>query len=130
MFIKVDFSSPIPIYEQIRTQIKFYLASGAIRENELIPSVRELAKMLAINPLTVSRAYRELQNEDLVHAVRGMGLAVSENATRRCREERSLVFEADLKKLLQEAIDSAMDPKEIEAVVFREMANIKKDNAQ
>ena len=68
---QLNFNSPIPIYEQIVRQAHFLIASGALPEGELIPSVREVAKTLTINPQTVVRAYSELKAADLIAAVRG-----------------------------------------------------------
>ena len=52
MFFQIDVNAPTPIYEQIYRQAKFFIANGALGPNELIPSVREVARALAINPQT------------------------------------------------------------------------------
>ena len=75
MFINIDPSDGIPIYEQIVRQIKFAAAGGVVRPGELIPSVREVASELAVNPNTVAKAYRQLQIEGVVESVRGEGAA-------------------------------------------------------
>ena len=72
--ISVDPSNGLAIYDQIVRQIKFAIASGAVLPGELVPSVRELAKQVAVNPNTVSRAYRELQSENVLETVRGTWL--------------------------------------------------------
>ena len=80
-----------PIYGQIADQVKFAVAAGVLRPGDLVPSVRELSKQLVVNPNTVARAYRELQGEGLLEAVRGTGLQVAEAAAERCREERRAI---------------------------------------
>ena len=66
MILQIDTSNGLAIYEQVVRQLKFAVASGKLRRGELVPSVRELSKQLAINPNTVSRAYRQLQDEDVL----------------------------------------------------------------
>ena len=61
MLFRIQPNNGIPIYDQVVRQVKFGVAAGAIVPGELVPSVREMAKQLAINPNTVSRAYRQLQ---------------------------------------------------------------------
>ena len=56
MFLQIDFNNSLAIYDQIVRQIKFAIAGNVLKEGELIPSVRELARELTINPNTVSRA--------------------------------------------------------------------------
>ena len=99
MFFQIDVNAPTPIYEQIYRQVKFFIANGALGPNELIPSVREVARALAINPQTVVRAYRDLQNEEIVYSVRGRGLAVSDDAKKRCRDDRLAFFEREFERL-------------------------------
>ncbi len=80
-----------PIYGQIADRVKFAVAAGVLRPGELVPSVRELSKQLVVNPNTVARAYRELQNEGLLETVRGTGLQVAEGAVERCRQAQQRV---------------------------------------
>jgi len=84
MFFQIDPSNGLAIYDQVVRQIKFAIAGGALKAGELIPSVRELARELAINPNTVARAYRCLQDEGVLEPVRGQGLAVTAGACERC----------------------------------------------
>ena len=74
-----------PIYVQIADRMKFAVAAGVLRPGDMVPSVRELSKQLVVNPNTVARAYRELQNEGLLETVRGTGLQVAKGAVERCR---------------------------------------------
>ena len=117
MFFQIDVNSPTPIYEQIYRQVKFFIANGALGSDELIPSVREVARALAINPQTVVRAYRDLQNEEIVYPVRGRGLAVSADAKKRCRDDRLAFFEREFERLLDEALQSRLTPEEIRKTV-------------
>ena len=124
MFIHIDFSNELAIYDQVVRQVKFAVAGSVIRESELVPSVRELARELTINPNTVARAYRRLQDDGVLSAVRGTGLAVAAGAVRRCREERVELIRARLKQVLAEAKQSRLDPHKLRALVQRQLAAI------
>ena len=79
MFFKINQTNGVPVYEQISRQIAFAIASEGIAVGELVPSVRNLSRDLAVNPNTVARAYRQLQDEGILETVRGEGLLVTSN---------------------------------------------------
>lgn len=62
-----------PLYEQIKEQMKELIMTGVLKADEQIPSVRELAQMLTINPNTIQKAYKELEQEGFVYSIRGKG---------------------------------------------------------
>jgi GntR family transcriptional regulator len=74
----INYRDPRPIYEQVRDSLRRAIIAGAIKADEKIPSVRDLAAQLAINPNTIQRAYRELEAEGYVYSVSGKGSFVSE----------------------------------------------------
>ena len=117
MFIEINVSSSQPIYEQLVEQIKFSIAAEAVRVDEMIPSLRELSKKLALNPNTVARAYRTLQDEGIVCFRRGTGLAVAPGAKERCEEDRRKWFENRLQQLLADAAKSRLDSDEVKKIV-------------
>ena len=120
MFLQVDARNGLAVYDQIVRQVKFAVADSALAPGELVPSVRELARELAINPNTVARAYRQLQDDGVLEAVRGTGLAVAESARRQCQIERTKLIRARLRMVLEEAALSGLDPQEIEQLVRTE----------
>ena len=71
--LQLNYRDPRPIYEQIKDGIRALLVSGALARDERLPSVRELAVQLAINPNTIQRAYRELESEGYIYSVPGTG---------------------------------------------------------
>jgi GntR family transcriptional regulator len=71
--INLNFRDPRPIYEQVKDNLRHLIVSGALPENYKLPSVREMAAELAINPNTIQRAYRELENEGYICTVPGKG---------------------------------------------------------
>src|SRR3990172_5133872 len=100
MLFQVDAQNGLAVYDQIVRQVIFAVADGALRAGELVPSVRELARELAINPNTVARAYRQLQDDGVREPVRGTGLAVSSAAKRRCQSERTKLLSSRLQQVL------------------------------
>ena len=69
----VNYRDPRPIYEQIKDELRKMIISGVIAPDEKLPSVRELAQQLAINPNTIQRAYRELEQRGYIYSVAGKG---------------------------------------------------------
>ena len=70
---QLDLKSRESIYEQIINQMKELIITGVIKEDEKLPSVRELSKILTINPNTVQKSYRELERQGYVYTVAGLG---------------------------------------------------------
>ena len=95
--------SGVPIYEQIKQQIKSAILSGELQEEEALPSLRTLAKDLKISVLTVTRAYTELEQEGFVKNVQGRGCFVLGRGSELLREQLIRKVEEGL----AEAIDAA-----------------------
>ncbi len=72
-----------PIYRQIAEQLRRLVSAGQLRAGDLLPSVREVASAHAINPMTVSRAYSQLEAEGVLERLRGKGMAVAAGSLRR-----------------------------------------------
>ena len=95
--------SDVPIYEQIKQQIKSAILSGELQEEESLPSLRTLAKDLKISVLTVTRAYTELEQEGFVKNIQGRGCFVMGRGSELVREQLIRKVEAGL----SEAVDAA-----------------------
>ena len=124
VFINIQ-TNGLAIYDQVVRQIKFAVANQALRPGDLVPSVRELSKQLAINPNTVARAYRQLQDDGVLETVRGLGLQVTAGATSQCRTDRRKLIRARLGQALTEAVQSGLDAQEIEQLVSRELKAVR-----
>ena len=75
--IQIDLKDSKPIYEQIKEKIKGLIISGILKPDDKIPSVRELAQTLTINPNTIQKAYRDLESESVIYTVKGKGNFIS-----------------------------------------------------
>jgi GntR family transcriptional regulator len=113
---------PRPIYGQIADRVKFAVAAAVLRPGDLVPSVREMAKQLVVNPNTVARAYRDLQTEGVLEPVRGMGLQVTEAAVGHCRDARRTYVRDRLRAAFDEIRQAGLDADEVEAILRDEWA--------
>ncbi len=124
MFVHIDPSNGLAIYDQIVRQVKFAVAQEAVKPGELVPSVRELARELAVNPNTVARAYQQLQADGVLAGVRGMGLEVATGATTHCRDERWKLIQARIRQALAEAKQSGVADEELRRLVEQELSAV------
>lgn len=74
---QLDFGDHRPLYEQIKEKLKFLIIGGVLHDGDKIPSVREFAVQMAINPNTIARAYRELENEGYIYSQKAKGYFVA-----------------------------------------------------
>lgn len=88
MRLHVSLKSGVPIYVQLVTQIQQLVASGRLPVGTELPTIRALAEQLLVNPNTVARAYRELEQAGVVTSRRGLGTVVSETGSPLGRKER------------------------------------------
>ena len=98
-----------------------------VRPGELIPSVREVASELAVNPNTVAKAYRQLQIEGVVESVRGRGLQLSGESPEKCREERARLVRLRFRDAIGEARRSRLDNEEIRELIEQELGSETKE---
>jgi GntR family transcriptional regulator len=124
MWFDIHPESPIPIYDQIVTQVIFGVASGSLAVGELIPSVRELGSRLVVHPNTVAKAFHELEGMGIITARRGKGMEVTAEAPARCRARRQEIVRDRIRDALREAASSALSPEEIRRLVEDELMRI------
>ena len=117
MYLRIDASSNVPIFTQIINQVKYSVATSAYRSDDKLPSVRELAVQLRVNPNTISKAYRELEREGVVYTQRGLGVFVAKQAAAICRRERKRIINDRLGTAVEEALRSDLSPSEIRKIV-------------
>jgi len=96
--ILIDNKSGAPIYDQIYSQIKAQIVNGAVREDEALPSIRNLAKDLRVSVITTKRAYDELEREGFIYTVAGKGCFVAPKNLELLREENLKAIEGHLEE--------------------------------
>jgi DNA-binding transcriptional regulator YhcF (GntR family) len=114
---EINPNSGVPIYRQIVDQVHALVAGGTLREGDLLPSVRQVARAADVNPMTVSKAYSRLETEGVVRRVRGQGMEVlppSQNGTLQQRKEQ---FRETVEPALHRARQLGLNQKQIRDVI-------------
>lgn len=101
MNILIDNKSGAPIYDQIYSQIKSQIISGTLKEDEMLPSIRSLAKDLRISFITTKRAYEELEKEGFIYTLPGKGCYVAPKNVELLREENLKKIEHYLDEIVR-----------------------------
>lgn len=110
--LKIDPRSSTPIYEQIEFGVKELILKGALKYGEKLPSVREMASILTINPNTISKAYGELEREGIIETLRGKGTFITDNYKGKVDEKKMEYISNELKKIILEANYSGINKEE------------------
>ncbi|MCH5196651.1 MAG: GntR family transcriptional regulator [Oscillospiraceae bacterium] len=105
--------SDVPIYEQIKQQVKSAILSGELQEDEALPSLRTLAKELKISVLTITRAYNELEEEGFVKNIQGRGCFVMGRGSELIREQMICKIENNLAEAISTARIADLQPAEL-----------------
>ncbi|MEG0296199.1 MAG: GntR family transcriptional regulator [Clostridium sp.] len=115
--IKFDPTKSTPIYEQIILGVKELIIKGAIVPGDKLPSIRELASMIVINPNTISKAYGELEQEGVIHVVKGKGTYVSQDCIGINKEFKVTQITEELRKVIVEAESAGISKMEIQELI-------------
>lgn len=117
MNIIISNSSAVPLYEQIQNQIKSQILSGDLCSDELLPSIRSLAKELKVSIITTKRAYEELEKEGYIVTVAGKGSYVSSKNTQRLKEAALFEMESKLEEIILGAKKMGIEEKEFIEII-------------
>lgn len=113
MNILIDNKSGTPIYDQIYSQIKSQIISGALKQDELLPSIRGLAKDLRISFITTKRAYEELEKEGFIYTLPAKGCYVAPKNIELLREENLKKIEEYIDEIVKLAVSCNLSKQEI-----------------
>lgn len=123
--IILDYKDRRPIYEQIIDKMEELMLLGVLGENEPLPSVRNLAMELSINPNTIQRAYAELERRGYIYTIKGRGSFVSENSTMKENKKKELLVRVS--EMIDEAISLGIPDEEIKRMVEIQYRAAKKE---
>ena len=121
MNILIDNKSGEPIYNQIYSQIKNQIISGALKEDEPLPSIRGLAKDLRISFITTKRAYEELEKEGFIYTLQGKGCYVAPKNVELLREESLKRIETKITEIVKLAASCKLSKDDIFEMISFEM---------
>jgi len=121
VFERIDPRSPTPLYAQIAGRLKVAIAAGELRPAAALPSVRQLAAELRVNPATVVQAYRDLEADGFVEIRHGAGTFVRELAPVRRARERARQATALVRQLLADARRVGVSLAELQEAIEEEI---------
>lgn len=108
---------PEPLGDQIVFRILYAIARGVYRPGDKLPTVRDVAARLRVNPNTVSKAYRDLERDGILVSRRGTGVFVHESAYETALERRQSLILQRLERAAGEALDAGLEDDEIQSVL-------------
>ena len=109
--LKINYRDQRPYYQQIKDDVRQLIVNHVLNENDKLPSVRELALKLAINPNTINRAYKELEAEGYVYTLSGKGTFIAANKEMRNERDENLFHEFDV--IVSELLYRKVTPEEL-----------------
>ncbi len=129
MQIHVSVHEGKPIYRQIVEQVKYILAAGRLKPGDELPGVRVLAQQLLINPNTVQRAYRELENEGLIYKRQGAGTFVSDGGSPLARREQRRILIQRADALVTEAVQMNFSLSDVVRIVEERFERLQQEES-
>jgi GntR family transcriptional regulator len=115
----IDFQSRVPIYEQIVSQVERFIVTGILKENEQLPSVRQIAFDLGINPNTIQRAYTELERRGIIVSVVGKGSFIT-NKTNNIINQKINDIISNIKEDINTLNKLGLDNNKIKDKIFKD----------
>jgi GntR family transcriptional regulator len=120
----------VPYYQQVVQQIKWLITSGAVAPGDRLPTVREMAAALTLNPNTVARAYQDLEREGVVETRRGQGTFACTPAVRLSRAERRQIIADLLDRALVDARHVGLSPEDVIALLHERIQEMEENREQ
>lgn len=124
LHLQIDLRSGVPAYRQVMDQVKYYVASGALAVGGQLPSIRQLARALAVNPATIVKAYNELAHEGIIEIKHGKGAFVAP-ASSLTRSQMTRALDRLARQLAVEAAQMGASPEDVLEIVREQMEAIK-----
>ena len=128
LHFQIDSQSGVPVYRQLMDQVKYYVAAGTLQPGSQLPSIRELAQALAVNPTTVVKAYNELEHEQVIEMRHGKGAFVSPQALVMTARDRENALRRLARRLAVEASQMGATTSQVLQIVEQEL-NVLREEA-
>lgn len=129
LLFQIDPHSGVPVYRQIMDQVRYHLAAGTLKPGQQLPSIRELAGSLAVNPTTIVKAYTELEHDNVIDLRRGLGAFVSASPPVMGAAERRRRLRALAGRLAVEARQMGAGDEDILEAVRQELGRLPEPDA-
>lgn len=121
LHFQIDSHSGVPVYRQLMDQIRYYVAGGTLQPGNQLPSIRELAQALTLNPTTIVKAYTELEHEGVIEMHHGRGAFVAAASRRPETAEREKALRRLARQLVVESAQMGADRAEVMRVLEGEL---------
>lgn len=128
LHFQINPHSGVPVYRQAMDQVKYYLASGSLKPGDQLPSIREMAQLLAVNPTTIVKTYSELEHAGIIEMRHGKGAFISVRANRVSDLDRHTTLRDLAKHLVVEGAQMGASSEEILQAVQEQIGEL--DSAQ
>ncbi len=116
--------SGVPVYRQIMDQVRYQLAAGTLAPGQQLPSIRELAHTLAVNPATIAKAYSELEHDGVIELQRGRGAFIHAHPPAMPRDQRRQRLRTLAERMAVEARQTGADDAEICAALDQALIHL------
>lgn len=123
MHLTINPSSGIPIYKQICDQLERMIINKSLVTNSFVPSVRQLALELEVNPMTISKAYSLLEERGFLLRLRGKGMAVAAINNVKNNEEKAQIFNESIQSLIIEAAQMGLSLNELKQLIENKLTD-------
>ena len=127
LHLQVDPHSGVPVYRQMMEQVKYYVAAGTLKPGAQLPSVRDLAQALGVNPTTVVKAWTELEHEGVLELKHGKGAFIASGSLKLGEREREAQLRRAARQLAVEASQLGVSPTVVQRILKEEMGALKGD---
>ncbi len=117
---RLQLDSGVPAYRQVMEQVRYFLAAGLLRRGGQLPSIRELARTLAVNPGTIVKAYTELEHAGVIESRHGRGYFVSEGPKKLSRDEREAPVREAARRLWVTAAQVGLSAERVQQLIDEE----------
>ena len=123
MQLNIEVSSGIPIYKQVFEQIERMIVNGLLAAGEFLPSVRQVAGDIEVNPMTISKAYGLLEERGYLTRQRGKGMMVAQQDVEKTLKEKHMQLEKNIKQLILDAKQMGVTEQELLKLVAKCIEN-------
>lgn len=125
LHFQINPHSGVPVYRQLMDQVKYYASSGALSSGDKLPSIRVLAKSLAVNPTTIVKAYSELEHAGVIEMRHGKGAFLAESAGKLSARERQRELSRLARQFAVEAVQLGIGKDELFQAIESEWLQIR-----
>jgi len=124
LLFSINPHSGVPVYRQIMDQVRYHVAAGTLAPGQQLPSIRELAHTLAVNPATIAKAYSELEHDGVIELQRGRGAFIHATPPSMPRDQRRQRLRTLAERMAVEARQTGADDADIRVALDQALISL------